>query len=471
MVVEPEAPDNALVFSPEESIDLQFGVSNYSDSEQQVTLVGSVNTWDDEVVKGPMSQAVRVGAGRDTRALFGMGPVPAGFYRVELEGDCRGKQVCSQDDLPLAVQERGSGHYQAPLIPMAGYYKYFNKRIPIYENTYAHAAARSLKEHNFNAIVAGPSITREQIGVYQSYGIATITRGARLIDHPAVIGVLVSDEPKPDQIDALKQQYEDLRKMTDKPITTCLVGDALGLGREGGPLWIWRQLQPELRCFRWYGIKKSFYGILHEVKYKPYLPLSSVLRIAEASSDTPYWVVLPALGRSDHEAYYQKPTPAQTRGMMHLALAYGADGILFWAFQSHMRWPCLVEQRSLEPTDGNYAAAAEVAAQIKAHADLIKSLEHGGLDIRCPSPVVDAVPRRSAKDGKLYVYAVNKDTRNPVTTRLLLWAERWRLTGVRDVFSGKKLRIEREEEGYLSVPLTLGPGGGKLLGMDVTDAQ
>ena len=46
-----------------------------------------------------------------------------------------------------------------------------------------------------------------------------------------------------------------------------------------GPLWIWSQLEPELGCFGWYGIKKSFYGILHEVKYKPYLPLSSVLTL------------------------------------------------------------------------------------------------------------------------------------------------------------------------------------------------
>ncbi len=69
-------------------------------------------------------------------------------------------------------------------------------------------------------------------------------------------------------------------------------------------------------------------------------------------------------------------------------------------------------------------------------------------------------------NGKLYVYVVNKDTKNPVSTRLLLWAERWVLTGVQDVFSGKELKVEKDEEGYLSVAVTLAPGEGQLLATD-----
>jgi hypothetical protein len=189
------------------------------------------------------------------------------------------------------------------------------------------------------------------------------------------------------------------------------------------------------------------------------------------SSDSPYWIVLPSLGKPDHEAYYHAPTPAEIRGMMHLALAYGADGILFFAFQNHFNWPCFVDQQSLEPIDGKYAAAAEAAAKISAHADLIQSLEPGGLDVRCPSPVVDAVPRKSTKDDKIYVYVVNKDTENPVTTRLLLWAERWVLTKVQDVFSGKELEVKQDDEGYLYVTVTLAPGEGQLLATDAESRQ
>jgi hypothetical protein len=56
-----------------------------------------------------------------------------------------------------------------------------------------------------------------------------------------------------------------------------------------------------------------------------------------------------------------------------------------------------------------------------------------------------------------------KSTRSGVTTRLLLWAERWTLHGVRDVYSGQSLPVERDEEDYVGVPLVLEPGGGRLL--------
>lgn len=469
--VQPQAADECLVFSPNENVQLRFQVSNASDSPQSVTVAASVKTWGGEVVKDGERQEVTVAAEGDTTVDFDMGQIPAGFFRLDLHASCAGKQICERDDLPLAIQERGGVPFTAPTIPVAGYCKYYNKRTPLYHNTYAHAIARDMRDHSFNAVVADPSFTRETIDIFQSYGIATIARSSQFLDHPAVIAALVSDEPKADEIDELKQEYAGLRETTDKPLTTCLVGDALGFGKEGGPLWIWNQLKPELRCFRWYGIKKSFYGILHEVKYKPYLPLSTVLRIAEMSSDTPYWIVLPSLGKTEHESYYHAPTPAEIRGMMHLSLAYGADGLLFFAYQSHMAWPCFVDQMSLEPTDGKYAAAAEVAGKINAHAELIKSLEHVGLDIRCPSPVVDAVPRISSKDEKLYVYAVNRDTKNAVSTRLLLWAERWTLTSVQDVFYGKDLEVTQDEEGYLSVAITLKPGEGKLLATDAASRK
>ena len=469
ILVEPEAPDDCLVFSPKENVKLRFNVSNYSDSQQQVSIAVSIKSWGDEVIKEVIGEEVKAGAGGISSAEFDMGRIPAGFYRVDLQASCAGKEVGKVHDLPLAVQDRGPYEYKAPTIPIAAYYKYFNKKSPVYTNTYAHVAARSLKDHHFTAVVADPSFTPETIDIFQSYGIATIARG-HFLDHPAVIGTLTKDEPKPDEIEQLKQDYEKLRETTDKPITTCMVGEGIGLGGPADPLVMGRQLNAELRCFRWYGIKKSFYGILHDLKYKGWLPLSSVLRIVEASSDRPYWFVLPSLGKMHHEAYYHKPTPAETTGMMHLALAYGADGILFWAFQSHGSWPCLVDQQSLQPIDGNYAAASEVAASINMHADLIKSLEHIGLDVRCPSPVVDAVPRKSSKDEQLYVYVINKDTHNPVSTRLLLWAELWVLTSVRDVFSGKSLEVGKDEEGYLTVALTLAPGEGQLLATDVAYA-
>ncbi len=468
VLVEAEAPDHCLVFLPDGDATLRFRVANYSDAARDVAVTACVKAWGGEALREPRTLQVHAPAGGAAAAEFALGRLAAGFYRVEMRAECGGKECARADDLPLAIQKRGEGKFRPPAIPVGVYYKYFNARTPLHLNTYAHAAARSLREHHFNAVVADPSFTEEAVGIFQSYGIATIARG-RFLEHPGVIATLAADEPKPEQIEKLKEHYQRLRQATGKPITTCMVGEGIGLGTERDPVRLWRQLDAELRCFRWYGIKKSFYGLLHETKYKGWLPLSSVFRIVEASSDTPYWFVAPGLGKTVHEAYYHKPTPAETRGMMHLALAYGADGILFWAFQSHGSWPCLVDQKSLAPTDGDYAAAAEVAALVEKHAGLLAALRLGGLDVRCPSPAVDARPLHDPRDGKVFVYAVNKDARNPAETRLLLWAERWALTSVRDVYTGRQFKVEQDDEGYLTVPLALEPGQGLLLATDVKD--
>ena len=132
-------------------------------------------------------------------------------------------------------------------------------------------------------------------------------------------------------------------------------------------------------------IANFFYYATGDLSYKGWLPLASVFRIVEASSDTPWWFVAPALGKTDHEAYYQKPSPAQTEAMMHLALAYGVDGFLFFAFQNAHGFTCFVDQQSLEPTDGGYAAAAKVAGSAHVCIEGIESeallylLERGGV--------------------------------------------------------------------------------------------
>jgi len=249
LAVEPQSPDDNLVFPPEEDVKLQFNLSNYSDSQQRVSVAVSVKTWNGEVVKEEIKREISAKTGGDNPVEFNVGRIPAGFHKIELQAHCAGKEIASYDDLPLAIQKRGSGDFKAPTIPLALYYKYFSKKNPIYQNTYAHAAAQSMRDHHFNAVVEDPSFTRKMVDIFQSYGIATIARG-RFLDHSGVIATLAGDEPKPEEIDRLKKQYEGLRRTTDKPITTCLVGDALGLGKEGGPLWIWKQLNPELRSFR-----------------------------------------------------------------------------------------------------------------------------------------------------------------------------------------------------------------------------
>ena len=71
-----------------------------------------------------------------------------------------------------------------------------------------------------------------------------------------------------------------------------------------------------------------------------------------------------------------------------------------------------------------------------------------------------------ARGGKLHAYVVNLDAKRPVSTRLLVWAGTWDMAKVDNVYTGKTMAVERDEEGYLSIPLMLGPGGGALLATD-----
>ena len=460
----PEAPEEQLVFSPEEPVKLKFQMGNYSEEDAEVKVSASVGNWDDETVTDPVQRQIEVAAGQSTPVEFQVGRLPRGFYCIRLQMRSGGTRVGGFDDLPLAVQEPPSGEYQPPVLPVAAYYKYYNTRHPVYVNTYAHAAARILKEHHFNAVVAGPSFTRGIIDIFQSYGIATIARGGDL-DHPAVIGSLVGDEPSDKQLPRLKKQYERLRERTDKPLTTCMVGDGIGLGHT---LPKWRELDPigQLRAFRWYGINKGVYGLLRPAIPKGRMPLASVCRITEATGEVPWWFVLQGFGREGVEQHYTVPTPAQIRGMMHLATAYGADGLVFWALQDHQGLTCLLDQKSLAPSR-NFLAASQVAARIAPHAQVLKALKVVGLGAYCTSPVVECVPLMDAKSKGFYVYVVNKNTEEKVESKVS-WMEYWRgrIDGVRDVYADRELEmttVRRDERDLKAVAVTLEPGEGKLL--------
>ena len=470
VTAKPVAPDDALVFDPGKNVDFKIDVGNYTDTAQQVRVSAAVKTWDDEVLKEGSRQVRAVGG--NTPVEFDMGRLPKGFYKVAMQAECGGRQVASNDDIPLAVHERWNGTFEAPLIPIAPYSKYQCETSPLYKYTYAHAIARSLRDHHINAIVACPMMfgyDTKVFDIFHSYGVAIVARSGGNMGHPAVVGALVHDEPKMEEMPKLKKQYEQLRAKTDKPFTTCLVGEATGLG---GSVPKWEILEPTgpgLRAFRWYGVKKSFYDALHPLHYKGnLLPLADVLRVVEASSETPYWFVPPSFGATQHEGYFMNPTPAQMKTLMHLPMAYGCRGLLPFCLQPQSnRESAMIEQKSIKPCDGKYAAMAEVAKKINAHAKLLVSLTHGGFDVRCRSPFVEVVPRKDPT-GKLYVYVVNKNARAPVETQLLVWADSWRLDSVKSVYDGKALPVRQDAEGYLTMPLSLEPGDGDLL---VTDAR
>ena len=493
LVVVPTAEDDALVFPPGESAVLTLRTVNrtwddlrvvaavrdfrgvpvkdkagHDQAGQTVVAFGVRDHYRIETLPG----ATRARSEADVKAQtegpvsIELGVMPEGFHMLDLTLFRGGEQV-SRRSYPLGVFTVPSpGPIEKPALPIGVYAKFMNFRRgqpEVFWKTYVHAIAHNLRTHHINTILAAGRFAEGELEIYNRYGIVGLSRFGHDLDHSGVIGSFIGDEPKPGpELAELRKKYEALQARIDKIITTCMIGEDMGMTTPQDPIKLWEHLQPDVRVFRWYGLKKSFYGVLNHVHYKGMLPYTSVLRLAEVSGDTPWWIVLPSFGGDQHEAYYQNPSPAQIRSMAHLACAYGADGLVYYLYQTG-----LVDPVTLKPRDGKFAALADVAGKLTAHADKLAAMKHAGLDVRCPDPVVQAVPVQIAGHG-LGVYAVNKDPANNVATRLMLWDDVWHWATARDVFAGRELEVRRGEDGYLFVPSELAPGEGRL---SLTDAR
>ena len=327
---------------------------------------------------------------------------------------------------------------------------------PLWWNTYVHAMALTVKQHNMNVVVSCGSYEPATIEIFNRYGVAVMERGDAWLDHPGVIGTLLGDEPHRPEMDYYRAEYEALQKKTEKPVTTTCIGEGIG---HGGRHFFWEATNPKVRVFRWYGIKKHFYGIWHHTIYKGTLPFPDVLRIADASFDTPYWVSMPTNGDTNHEAYFQFPSPAQHRGYMHLCMAYGAKGMLLYSLQNQFGVG-IVDTVTLEPNGENLSVIGEVAGHIKKHAKLLLSLKLGKFDVRCQSPDIEPVPLHDGEDGR-YVYAINRNTKESVSCRLF-WPLKLGRNEVKDLYADADLQTESDGP-YVRVSLELAPGEGRLL--------
>jgi hypothetical protein len=473
--VAPVAKNDALVLAPNSKSSLDFKISNTSGGPQAVVLKMSVKDWQGKVLVAAQQKNVEIQ--KDEVVSFDLPALPKGFYCIEYSAVCGKETVSSADDLPLAVQERGKGTFKTPDIVLAGYSKYANSTEPVYLNTYVHGTARMLQELGFNAILADGSFTKQVVDIYGSYGIATICRLGAFLDSPTAIGTFSGDEPKLDEIAKLKEGYAELAK-SGKKVGTCMIGESMGRGEEDDPMNLWQVLDPDLRIFRWYGIKKGYYGLLHGTTYKGWASLSTVLTLCEGSSPKEFWFIPPSFGVARPDApdaarmkelgyqlsadgYYANPEPAEMKGLMYMAVAHGTKGIVSYTLQDERKWVGLIRQKSLLPSDGKFAAAADAAANINKTASLLKTLGYGGFDVRNSDWVrLEAVPRKSP-DGKTFIFLVNKDRDTAVNATIAFPAAKEH--SVKDLFSGKEYPTHPSVNGMQELAISLLPGDAALL--------
>ena len=474
-MVEPWAEDEALVYAPGKDITVQLKAGNFSKVAQDLAYTAELQTWEGQALAEAKGTAQIKGASETTIPVK-LKALEEGYYKLSLSTKC-GTRAPLESVYPIAVHERVKVECRAPLIPLAPYWKYkITNMKPVVKKTYMHAAANVLRKHGFNAIVSGVGIDTVQVEVLKEYGLSVITRGLKCIEQDSVIAGLIGDEPKADDIENYKKRYDEMRAMTDKPLTTCMIGEALFHALD-----YWKILEPDLRAFRWYGFKKSYYNLRRRLDYKNGFSFVDTLVVA-SYDPTPYWVILPSFGSNNVHGYYRNPLPNEMQAMMHLCLAHDASGLLFFCLQPYNdRNSALVDAVSLKPMDGKLAAIAEVNRMIRANETLLHSLHKTGLDARTDSHAVQIQgldqkePDDEEKAGagtvnNKYFYVINIDNQETVKTRIFNISPDATYT---DVFTGNTFDAKREtvelqpgssyETGVFRV--TLKPGQGMLIKM------
>jgi hypothetical protein len=201
------------------------------------------------------------------------------------------------------------------------------------------------------------------------------------------------------------------------------------------------------------------------------IPSYVAFDMVERCSPSPWWYVIQGFGGrptlEKPDPYWRNPTPGEFSGLAHLALAFGARGIISWPLQSHGPEPsaavALIKQETLEPEDGKYEAFAKVAADIAKAKEVLLRHQKGSFDVRSDRFEVLAVPRTDPATKKNYVYLVNMDARSSQRVKVTFayaTPNEKKVREIKDIYSGRQIPVE-EEARYRVVFAELPPGGGQ----------
>jgi len=409
-----------------------------------------------------------------------LGALPEGFYVVRFKTIDKGRTV-RRGVVPVGVFgpiPPPDGAVTEPFFPFGVYDKYVISQDPVISNTYLHAICREMRKAGLNTITSGNALGHptsiEALDIAHRYGIRVMLRlgsapGEAARRHPAVLVFMYGDEPSMEHLPQYKQTYDDIQaKYPDKSLATCLIADAIGSGNDHDPLRIWPVLKPRLRFLRVYPVRKLNYdGLLRARIFTGDILLNAGFLLTEHAAETPWWFIPQGFGAQPTDLrplpYWRNPTGAELKGMVHLALAYGASGIMTYSLQTHMGTeakptPSLLTQETLAPEDDKYAAYVEMARFVTRVKARLLGAKPGGREVVAERWEVEAVPRQDA-EGRPLVYLVNKDSRNTVETAV--WAYGAPLLAVTDLGAGRPVTVGAKN-GRPAAWVTLGPGDGCL---------
>ena len=519
LTITPVAPDNAFVFTPQAEVAVQFKVVNPGPAAD-TTL--SVKTFDGKATADPVEDKLK--ANGEATLTLQLGKLAAGFYTMDLAFARAGKEF-RNTTFPLAIIEKQERQYKPPLLPVGvcvNGAQHLRGRSAVYVNTYAHAMAQDIKANHFNTVVLDDSFKPEQIAIFGQYGLSVVVQGPseELLGLKPVIGGVLAEDPKPEEVAPLMEKHKALTDKTEKPLLICVEGDLAGTKSPQSPMRIWggiwealkeqfpsvEEMMPHVRrCWHYYPIEYGpSYPILQSYAYRGCLSFMDSLQqaasglgylkalqreaeeeekkeeekkekpgnkkeekqmIDEYFGSIPVWVKLQAFGTTRAQSVYKVPTPAQLQTMMHLALAYQAKGIMLNCYQTDKpgHWG-LVDPVSLRPIDGRLAAAGQVAKLASDHAEMLAQARYSGGALYTNAfvaPISISTGRKEEDNLVNYLYVINLNTRAPVST----WI--YDLPRVlRDITTGEELKTEMyetRESAWWGLLMTLKPGEARIL--------
>lgn len=437
-------PDLALAFASDAALRIPLWVLNASPAEARGVQVHAVfDDFNGARRAEPRESTLSVAANDRTELILDLGVVADGFHRLTLALAHNGRELRTTSYPVFVGVPQAALGFEPPAFPFGVVLQTMIWK-PLHTKTYWHGIAALLRACHLNA-AAMINTHREFPEILEHYGIATIERTENRLDYPSVIALM--------GVSRNLARTRALQERTAKPVTFAVSVDDLGTDADDDPLVAWRNARLPVRLLRIHPFRRAAADWLD---CREGLRLPEALKQVAAADMTPWWALLQALGHRRDDGELRTPTPAEMRAQTHLALAYGAKGILYASLQDNVDTTALVDYLSLRPRDGNLEAVAELGAFVKRCAESLRVMTPGTHAVGCDSPDVLAVPVRMGE--RLGVYLVNTNTR-ATRTSAVSWPGVAADVGVHDLVADKP--VPKATNGQW--PVFLAAGAGALL--------
>src|SRR4030095_3426665 len=162
------------------------------------------------------------------------------------------------------------------------------------------------------------------------------TVGLAVMQHPAVMGYQISDEPYDEDIPGLASQYAAYKtNWPGRPCLTDMVGEASAFTSRNVAM-TWQRIGAEQRIWRYFPFRKSCYDLLTVQAFERHMEGPDIFAWMSSLTNTPWYYVPQTFSNNPQSAepFRRNPTGSELVASLHLALAFGAQGYFCWPFQS-----------------------------------------------------------------------------------------------------------------------------------------